>query len=56
MRAGDLDNMKFDLNYLRFVKSERLVPFGIGKRNCMGEVLARQDTFFLFRKLISHSE
>ena len=30
---------------LRFVKNERLVPFGLGRRYCMGEILARNEVF-----------
>ena len=29
----------------RFLKNERLVPFGLGRRNCMGEILARNEVF-----------
>ena len=29
----------------RFVKNERLVPFGHGRRYCMGEILARNEIF-----------
>ena len=27
----------------RFLKSERIIPFGVGKRSCMGEILARNE-------------
>ena len=27
------------------MKNERLVPFGLGKRYCMGELLARNEIF-----------
>eukprot|EP00092_Neocalanus_flemingeri_P034518 GFUD01037533.1.p1 GENE.GFUD01037533.1~~GFUD01037533.1.p1 ORF type:complete len:516 (+),score=112.45 GFUD01037533.1:99-1550(+) len=29
----------------RFIKNERVIPFGIGKRYCMGELLARNEIF-----------
>ena len=29
----------------RFIKDERIVPFGLGKRYCMGELLARNEVF-----------
>ena len=36
----------------RFVRSERVVPFGIGKRACMGEPLARNELFLFFANLV----
>ena len=36
----------------RFVKEERIVPFGIGKRACMGEPLARNEVFLFFVSLV----
>ena len=34
------------------MKSERLIPFGIGKRTCMGELLARNEIFLFTVNLI----
>ena len=36
----------------RYVKNERLVPFGIGKRYCMGELLARNEVFLFTSDLL----
>ena len=36
----------------RFFKNERVVPFGIGKRYCMGEILARNEVFLFTVGLI----
>ena len=36
----------------RFVKSDRLVPFGVGKRYCMGEPLARNEVFIFVVDLL----
>eukprot|EP00088_Acartia_fossae_P010933 TRINITY_DN15486_c0_g1_i3.p1 TRINITY_DN15486_c0_g1~~TRINITY_DN15486_c0_g1_i3.p1 ORF type:complete len:479 (+),score=77.85 TRINITY_DN15486_c0_g1_i3:163-1437(+) len=36
----------------RFVKNERIVPFGIGKRFCMGELLARNEIFLFAANLL----
>ena len=33
---------------LRYIKSERVIPFSIGKRYCMGELLARNEVFIFF--------
>ena len=41
-----------DILFLRFVKNERLIPFGIGKRTCMGELLARNEIFLFTVNLI----
>ena len=41
-------NINFDLLFDRFVKSERVIPFSIGKRYCMGELLARNEVFIFF--------
>ena len=36
---------------LRYIKSERVIPFSIGKRYCMGELLARNEVFIFFVSL-----
>jgi len=36
----------------RFLKNDRLIPFGIGKRVCMGELLARNEIFLFTVNLI----
>ena len=36
----------------RFVKNEKMVPFGIGKRICMGELLARNELFLFTVNLL----
>ena len=44
----------FDLlnNSYRFSKNERVIPFGVGKRYCMGELLARNEVFLFTVSLI----
>ena len=37
---------------LRFEKDERIVPFGVGKRYCLGEVLARNEIFLFVVNLV----
>jgi methyl farnesoate epoxidase/farnesoate epoxidase len=32
----------------KFVKDEWLIPFGVGKRVCLGEILARNMLFLIF--------
>ena len=34
------------------MKNERLIPFGIGKRYCMGELLARNEVFLFTVNLV----
>ena len=36
----------------RYVKSDRLIPFSVGKRYCMGEILARSEVFLFTVNLI----
>jgi len=36
----------------KFVKNERMIPFGIGKRVCMGEILARNEIFLFTVNLL----
>merc|ERR1712226_3383 len=38
----------------RFVKNERVVPFCLGKRYCMGELLARNEVFLFAAGLVQH--
>ena len=40
------------MSIFRFVKNDRLIPFGIGKRSCMGELLARNEIFLFTVNLV----
>jgi cytochrome P450 len=35
-----------------FEKNENMIPFGIGKRACMGELLARNEVFLFTVNLV----
>ena len=37
-----------------FVRNERIIPFGIGKRFCMGELLARNEIFLFTVNFLQH--
>jgi len=36
----------------KYLKNERMIPFGIGKRYCMGELLARNEVFLFTVNLV----
>ena len=36
----------------RYMKNERLIPFGVGRRYCMGEQLARNEIFIFLADLL----
>eukprot|EP00092_Neocalanus_flemingeri_P018174 GFUD01019671.1.p1 GENE.GFUD01019671.1~~GFUD01019671.1.p1 ORF type:complete len:482 (+),score=104.99 GFUD01019671.1:156-1601(+) len=36
----------------RYEKKERMIPFGVGKRYCMGELLARNEVFLFTANLV----
>jgi len=36
----------------KIVKEERFIPFGVGKRQCLGESLAKTELFLIFTRLI----
>ena len=38
--------------FLRFEKDERIAPFGLGKRYCLGEILARNEIFLFVVNLV----
>ena len=38
----------------KFRVDERNIPFGIGKRRCIGESLARMENFLFFATMIKH--
>lgn len=36
----------------KFISDERLIPFGVGRRKCLGESLARMENLLLFANLV----
>ena len=38
------------------IRTEYLIPFGVGKRLCLGESLARQELFIFFTGLLQQFE
>jgi len=40
----------------KFVKNERMVPFGIGKRICMGEILAKNEVYLFAANFLQKLE
>ena len=38
----------------RVVKDEHFVPFSLGRRQCLGETLARAELFLFFTALVQH--
>ena len=53
---GDPDNFRPErfLHQGKFVADERNIPFGIGKRRCLGETLARMENFLFFANLVKN--
>ena len=53
---GDPDNFRPDrfISDQKFRPDERNIPFGIGKRRCLGENLARMENFLIFSNLMKH--
>ena len=51
-KTGRHDCILYYNYFFRFVKNDRLIPFGIGKRVCMGELLARNEIFLFTVNLI----
>ena len=40
----------------KFVKSNRIIPFSIGSRNCLGENLARSEVFLFIVRMLQKFE
>jgi len=53
---GDPDNFRPErfISQQKFRPDERNIPFGIGKRRCLGESLARMENFLLFSNIMKH--
>ena len=53
---GDPQTFRPDRFILKheFRPDERNIPFGIGKRRCLGENLARMENFLIFSNLMKH--
>ena len=41
---------------IKFQANPRVIPFGVGKRRCLGEILARMSLFKFFSALIQKYE
>ena len=39
-----------------FIKSNKIIPFSIGSRNCLGEALARAEVFLFIVKIMQKFE
>ena len=45
-----------DTNETKFLPNPRVIPFGVGKRRCLGEILARMSLYKFFTALIQKYE
>ena len=41
---------------VKFVANPRVIPFGVGKRRCLGEILAKMSLYKFFTALIQKYE